>query len=113
MPQSNPGFQPVPVFLPNDDEHRRMIAQAVNSILGGKVNATIDVTLTASAATTTLNDSRIGYYSAVIPAMAMTAHAATALAAGIYIDTMKSGSCVVHHNNTADTDKTIRFLIIG
>lgn len=113
MPQSNPGFQPVPEFIPDGSHHRRMIARGMNSILGGKINATIDVTLTASAASTTINDPRIGFYSAVVPAMAMTANAAAALAAGIYIDTMKSGSCVVHHNNTADTDKTIRFLIIG
>ena len=99
--------------MPDERMHRMMIARSMNSVLRGKFNATIDVTLTANAATTTISDARIGYYTAVIPAMGMTASAATSLGAGIYVDTLKTGSCVVHHDNTADTDKTIRFVLIG
>ena len=110
---SNPGFVPVPETMPDERMHRMMLARGINNLLRGKFNGTLDVTLTASAASTTINDARIGYYSAVVPAMAMTSSAATSVGAGIYVDTLKTGSCVVHHDNTADTDKTIRFILIG
>lgn len=114
MPTANPNAQPVPEFLVDDKEHRRQIARRLNLITQGKLNVTLDVTLTANAASTTVTDPRIGFYSAVVPAMAMTKDAATELATGnVYVDTLMKGSCVVHHANNAQTDRTIRFLIIG
>lgn len=107
------GFQGVSPYLDNQQVHRRKLAEAVNTLTQGKMNVTIDVTLTAGATTTTLNDARIGYYSAVIPAMAQTAHGATAITAGIYVDGLKSGEAVVHHANSANTDQNIRFVILG
>lgn len=114
MPTQNPNAQPVPEFLVDDKEHRRQIARRVNLITQGKLNITLDVTLAANAASTTVADPRIGFYSAVVPAMAMTKDAATELATGnLYVDTLTKGSCVVHHTTNAQTDRTIRFLIIG
>lgn len=114
MPVVNPNAQPVPEFLIDEKEHRRQIARRVNLITQGKLNVTLDVTLAANAASTTVTDPRIGFYSAVIPAMAMTKDAATELASGnVYVDTLVKGSCVVHHSANAATDRTIRFLIIG
>jgi len=114
MPVANPNAQPVPEFLSDEKEHRREIARRVNLITQGKVNITLDVSLAANATSTTITDPRIGFYSAVVPAMAMTAHAAAELATGnVYVDTLMKGSCVVRHSNNAQTDRTIRFLIIG
>lgn len=121
MTSINPtlGVQLVPEYLANGDEHRRLIARGVNSALKGKINVTLDVTLTANTASTTVKDSRISYYSAVIPAMPMTSNGAACLAAGIYVDTFlppvgaTPGSAVVHHRNNAATDQTIRFIITG
>lgn len=114
MPTTNPNAQPVAEFLVDDKEHRRQIARRVTSITQGKLNVTLDVTLAAGAASTTITDPRISYFSAIIPAMAMTAHAAAELASGnVYVDTLLKGSCVVHHTNNAQTDRTIRFLLIG
>lgn len=114
MPVSNPNAQPVPEFLIDDKEHRRQIARRVNLMTQGKLNVTLDVTLAANAASTTVTDPRIGFYSAVIPAMALSADAAKELASGnVFIDTLLNGSCVVHHSANAETDRTIRFLIIG
>ena len=108
------GFQPVPEFLPDDREHRRQMARQLNGLLQGKLNVCLDVTLAAGAASTTIADARIGAVSAVVPAMALTAHAAAELAGGnVYVDGLTKGSCVVHHSNNAQTDRTIRFLIIG
>ena len=114
MPTNNPNAQPVPEFLADEKEHRREIARRVNLITQGKLNITLDVTLAPSAASTTIIDPRVGFYSAVTPAMALTKDAAAELATGnVYIDTLLKGSCVVHHSNNAQTDRTIRFLIIG
>ena len=114
MPVTNPNAQPVPEFLADDKEHRREIARRLNLITQGKLNITFDVTLAANVASTTVSDPRIGFYSAVVPAMAMTRNAAAELASGnVYVDTLLKGSCVVHHSNNAQTDRTIRFLIIG
>lgn len=114
MPVTNPNAQPVPEFLADDKEHRREIARRINLITQGKLNITLDVTLAPSAASTTITDPRIGFYSAVIPAMALTKDAAAELATGnVYVDTLMKGSCVVHHSNNAQIDRTIRFLIIG
>jgi hypothetical protein len=114
MAVPNPGAQPVPEFIPDGREHRREIARRLNSLLQGKLNAALDVTLAANAASTAITDARIGFYSAVVPAMAMTANAAAELASGtVYVDGIASTTCVVHHRNNAQTDRTIRFLIFG
>jgi hypothetical protein len=107
------GFQNVPEYLPSEQEHRRQIARRVNSLGQAKVNAYIDVTITKNAVTTTLTDARIGYYSAIIPAMPTTATGAGALGRGIWITNIVSGSCTINHSVSPDTDMTIRFLIIG
>ncbi len=107
-------YQPVPDFLPDGREHRRQIAREVNGLLQGKLNVTVDVTLVANVASTAIVDARIAATSAVVPAMALTAHAAAELASGnVYVDGLTKGACVVHHSNNAQTDRTIRFLIIG
>lgn len=107
------GIPLVPVVMTNDTEHRRQLAQGINLALTGKMNVTLDVTLAANAAMTTIHDPRIGFFSAITPAMPLTANGATALAAGIWVDTMKKGSAVVHHASSANTDQTIRFVILG
>jgi hypothetical protein len=109
----NQGAAAVPAFEPDEREHRRKLARAVNTITQGKINCTLDVTLTASAATTVINDARIGFYSAVVPAMAMTADAAADLAAGIYVTGLQKGQATLNHRINAATDRTIRFLILG
>ena len=114
MTVPNPGASPVPEFLPDDREHRRQIERRLNLLLQGKLNAVLDVTLAANAASTPVTDARIGFYAAVVPAMAMTANAARELASGnLYVTALQTGACVVNHSNNAQTDRTIRFLIVG
>lgn len=119
MSTINYGFQSVPEDSSDERDHRRRMARAIQALMLGKSNCTLDVTLNANAATTTIQDPRISATSAIVPAMATTAHAATALAAGIYVTSItgatafQTGSAVINHNNTVDTDKTIRFLILG
>lgn len=115
MSALTPGFPPVPEFLPDEVEHRRKLARSSNLHNQGKFNASIDFTLTANAASSTLQDSRIGYYSTIIP-MSMTAHAAAEIGNGtMYIQQtdMKSSQATITHANNSQTDRTFRFLIIG
>lgn len=87
------------------------IAAVLNGALSGKLNNNGTVTLTANAASTTMTDSRIGSNS-VIALMPTTSNAAAALAT-TYFDTFATGSCVIHHANDAQTDKTFGFTITG
>lgn len=113
------GFPGVVLYQRNADEHRREIAAVVNRINRGKFNCTIDVTLNANTGATLITDNRIGFRSAVSPMMGLSLSASLALAAGIWFEAPLAGtgntsaSIVAHHNNTAETDKKIRFGILG
>lgn len=110
---ADPRFPVVANLLMNEKEHRRQIADTVNRHNQGKFNATADITLNANATTTTLTDARIGFNSSVSPGHATTANGAAAVAAGIWISNLTKGSCTINHANSANTDQTIRFTIIG
>lgn len=105
-----PALQPVPESLSASAAGLWLvyIARALNAVIGGKRNATTSLTLAAGVTTTTLTDSRIGYFS-VITLMPKTANAAGALA-GLYI-TPGDGSAVVTHANTATLDRTFGVVI--
>jgi len=113
------GFPSVPEYAPNDVEHRRKLAKAINGLLSGRLNAVTTLTLTAGAASTTITDDRITPNS-FIGLMPTTANAATALST-TYIPTATKisangtgvGSAVVQHANNAQTDRTFVVLIIG
>lgn len=110
---SNLAHQAVAPWIRDESQHRRDIARTVNAILQGGLNVTSDVTLTASSSTTTIVDARIGYTSAIIPAMPLTLNGAIALDSGIWFDMPKTGSVIVHHAADIATDQTIRFVFIG
>jgi hypothetical protein len=93
-------------------EQTNSIVERINR---GKVNASIDATLTANAATTTLVDARFASTS-VLLFDPLTAHAATELAAGtmyVLAANRTNGSATITHANNAQTDRTFRVLIIG
>lgn len=100
--------------LPSNPTPER-VKQVVNRINSGKINACIDVTLNANAASTTIADARLANTSSVLfdP---MTAHAAAELAAGtLYVTAANrgNGSWILTHANAATTDRTFRLTIIG
>lgn len=100
---SYPGLSP--------SEVDRRVAEVVNRLLAGKMNAVTTVTLTAGATSTTLTDSRIGGGS-WIGLSPTTANAAGALAT-TYISAKAKGSATITHANDANVDKTFDVLIIG
>lgn len=87
------------------------IAHALNLALNGKLNAVANVTLTPSATSTTLADSRIGAFS-FIALSPLSAAAAAALAGGIYFEPT-TGSVVIRHPSAVAVDQNFAVLIIG
>lgn len=110
---SSPAYQGVAPWIVNESQHRRDMARTINALLIGKMNVTKDVTLRASQTTTVITDARIGYTTAVVPAMPMTVNGAVALDSGIWCNPTVNGSATVHHAASVATDQTIRFLLIG
>lgn len=103
-------------FLPRSGASSEQVAIAVNQALNGKINSYARVTLTANAASTTVNDPRIGA-DTVIFLMPQTANAAAELKNGtIYIkpsDYVLKTSYKITHANDANADKTYGVLLIG
>jgi len=112
---STQGYSAVPLTGIRPEEHRRKLAIAVNSLLQGKLNAVISLTLTANAASTTITDARLTPNS-FLWFMPQTANAAAEIGNGtMYVasSTLTNRSAVVTHANNAQTDRSFRVLIIG
>jgi hypothetical protein len=93
-------------------QHR--IREVVNNLLQGKANVTRDVTLAAGAASTTVDDPRIGGASAILLACPLTANAAAELGAGtIYLAAIGKQTAILAHASNAQTDRTFRLVIMG
>lgn len=94
----------------------REVSEAVNQILKGKINSVGTITLTASAASTVVNNALVSSAS-VILLMPQTAHAAAELGNGTaYIapaDTVDGTSFKITHANNAQADRTFGFVILG
>jgi hypothetical protein len=91
------------------------IVVALNELLEGNLNSTGTVTLTASSATTTLKDRRIGADS-VINFMPTTANASAALNDGSFYISARAatkGQCTLNHTSNSNTDKTLEYTVIG
>ncbi len=95
----------------SQDPSPREIAERVNRLNQGKMNAVTTLTLTANAATTTFTDVRIGGMS-YIGFSPTTANAAAELAT-LYVSAKANGSATLTHANNAQTDRTYDVLIIG
>ena len=108
--QSSRWFSKPPASWPDVNEWLTSIAASVRNIMDGKINTVGSVTLTASVASTTITDSRIGPNSAVT-LTATTANAAAALAT-TYV-TAGEGSAVITHANAVSTDRTFKYVILG
>ena len=104
-------YKTVPLSVPDQSAHLRMISLALNNTIAGKVNSTGSVTLTASATTTTLTDERVGSGS-ILLFMPTTANASTAFA-NLYVSTRVEGSATLTHASSANTDQTFGYVIFG
>ena len=105
------GFLTVPVTWADETEHRRLIANAINSLRDGKINATGSVTLTASTTTTAITDIHVGADS-VILLMPTTSNAAGALAT-TYIGTVAKQSFTISHASNSQADRIFKYVVLG
>jgi len=108
-------FPVPPRYLANADDHRRLLGETVARMMQGKTNNTGTVTLTASAATTTITDATIGYASAVI-FIPVTSNAAAEIKNGTlyYANTSrKNGQLTVNHANNSQTDRDFQYVVVG
>lgn len=108
------GRAPANVGNAADVQWVRRIADVVNLILKGKLNAVLQVTLRPGQSTTTISDARITASSA-LHLQPLTSHAAAALATSPYVlpTSQNVGSVTFTHANDANTDKTFNMTIVG
>ena len=105
-------YERAPVdWIGHPEEWVRKIADILNNVLEGKINATGSVTLTASSATTTLTDARIGP-NTVIAFMPTTSNAAAGVTA-LYVSARTEGSATLTHANNAQIDRTYGYSLLG
>lgn len=89
------------------------IIQTINQLILGNLNNTGTVTLTASAATTTVSNSRVSANS-YIDFMPTSANAAAELAAGtMYVSSRNKGEFTITHANNAQTDRSFAYIHVG
>lgn len=105
------GFLPVPVTWADDVEHKRLLANGINSLRDGKINATGSFTMATSATSTVVTDVRVGANTVVL-LMPTTANAAGALAT-TYIGTVAKESFTVSHASNSQSDRTFKYALLG
>lgn len=104
------GYVPPTRQLSNDVKHREILADSIAYILQGRVNVTLDVTVSASATFYEVLDPRL--HSFVYVDIMPLSSAATTIKNSVYYTSAKRGSITA--NFTAPgVNSDIRFLIVG
>ncbi len=104
-------FLNVPVSMPNQAQHLRLISNTVNNTLDGKLNSTGDVTLRASQTTTTLVDERISVNSVII--LEPTNANSNTAKANLFVSAKINGSATLTHASSSNTDQKFGYVVIG
>ncbi len=101
-------------FVPGiDEKDPKKIILAIQQLAAGRSNAIGSVTLTISAATTTVSDMNCAVGSNVI-FTPTTANASAEIGNGtMYLSTVANGSFTVTHANSATTGRTFKYAIVG
>ena len=96
---------------PKQDRWSQLLYEHIRLAFIGKVDDTTTFTLAANTATTTVSDARIGAASKLF----FTPTTATAAAEmdNLWTKSTATGSAILVHSNTADTDKIVNCLIRG
>lgn len=89
----------------------RDLAQHVNELRDGKINATGSLTLTPSATTTVVNDFRVSI-DTVILLMPKSSTAAAALTS-TWVSAQVNGSFTLTHTSDAASDRSYRYAAFG
>lgn len=87
----------------------KKIVLVVNNLMNGKSNNTGELTLSAGATSTVVSNNLVNENSVIVP-VAQTTNAA--IATGIRI-VAGDKQFTIYHNNTAATDRTFKYAVIG
>ena len=91
----------------------KLIAETVNNILYGNINAVTDATLAAGTIHTTVSWPRINPYCGLF-FCPLTANAAAEIGNGtLWVSLLDNGSAQLTHANNGQTDRNFRVLIVG
>lgn len=104
-------FLNVPLTMPDQAQHLRLVSTTLNNVMDGKLNSTGTITLTASATSTTLTDARIGGDS-VIVFMPITANGKTA-ENNLFVSARQSGQATLTHASSSNNDQNFAYIIVG
>tara|TARA_B100000674_G_scaffold182815_1_gene148060 strand:- start:941 stop:1267 length:327 start_codon:yes stop_codon:yes gene_type:complete len=104
-------FLNVPLSMPDQAQHLRLVSTTLNNVMDGKINSTGEITLRASQTTTTLEDARIGGDS-VIVFMPITANGKTA-ENDLFVSARQSGQATLTHASSGNTDQNFAYIIVG
>ncbi len=94
----------------NPDQQLRTTSEVVNSMLSGKLNTTIFVTLDAGSATTTVEDARISIQTTA--AFSPTSASAAAEVPTLWV-TMANKVMTINHTVSGATDRTFNVSVVG
>jgi hypothetical protein len=93
---------------------RKIVLPITSGILRGKLNATYNVTLAVSPATTTTLQTEVATADSEAFLIARTATAATAVGAGvIWATCADDGTVTIRHDASASADRTFGVAILG
>ena len=104
-------FLNVPLSMPDQGQHLRLVSTTLNNVMDGKLNSTGTITLTASSTSTTLTDARIGGDS-VIVFMPITANGKTA-ENNLFVSARQSGQATLTHASSSNNDQNFAYIVVG
>lgn len=105
-------FPVPPLDLADAQKHARQIAQAVQAAQFGRTNNVLDVTVTDSAGSTTVTDSRIGVHTVAICVPTSVNAEAAAITPYRDFSSPVNGSMSLIHTNNANS-KTYKVILVG
>ena len=109
----NRSYDSVPEAMVDDLRHRRQLAAAVNLLLGGKMNVTLDLVLKAAATETRIVDGRISHQSVLLLSPLSATAAAAAAQGALFVAQQGAGSAVLQHDSSPALDRKFRLAILG
>jgi hypothetical protein len=104
-------LQRIPREHTDEKIHRAIIAQAVNGLIDGKLDAVGSITLTANSATTDVADNK--FESGMVPVLIPTTSNGAAALTGLYLSARTKGQFTLTHANNAQTDRSYLYVRIG
>lgn len=103
-------------YAPNNpsltENYLKRLVQSLNFALDGKINATGEFTLTASATSTSVNNNKVNVNS-VILCIPQTASAALDFASGSFYVVSGDKTFTVNHDSDPATTRTFRYVVFG